>query len=168
MADTDAEFKQKIRTLIKKLRTLQAQTYELAEEMERLLDTNPTTGDLVRRLFEAWKVSWGGRYPGDQYAFAGAKDATNFKRLLKTFPPEEIERRMHAYLGDGDPFYTKGRHPLGLFVASINKHGTAQAAPDLELSAPTIPGCRHVPRCTSDQTHTKRTQADIRGETQPF
>jgi hypothetical protein len=138
MADDTEKRLARLAELQGKLREAHARCYELLEEMTDLLKAEPTKANHVRTLFGAFQGYWTKRY-GEKYVFASAKDAVQFKRLLRTLPVEEIIDRMERYVASHDPFHVRARHNLNVFVASINS-----------LGRPPEPQgwlCRHDPPC---------------------
>lgn len=164
-----------LREKLTKLRALQAEHLEKAAacgtEMDALLSGGAGIGEILKRLERHFNQVWSVRYaPGGKggYVWQFAKDVPNLKRLLKTLTVDDIERRMLAYLQNADPFFVKARHSFGLFVSTINQHASAEASEELELQAPTVPGCKHAPPCVSDQEHTRRRNAEMRSADAPY
>jgi len=154
MTDTQQQTK-----ILNQLASIKAEHLRLGDqllELEKLLTLNPTTGQQVKQLFEFWHAQWGLIYKRP-YVFAHAKDAASFKRLLKDLSIDEVRARMVRYLKDPDGFFQMQQHPLGLFVAQINRFtGSSFDRADRPV------GCTHEPACDSDVTHTRRLMQDRR------
>ena len=160
MADADKTTLKKLGTLLEKLREVQAQTYELAEEMQRLLAGEPGIGEKLKVVEAGYSDLWLGRYRSN-YVFNRVRDRPQIKRLLKSATPDALLDRALRYIKSNDPFYAEKRHPFGLFVSSWNSWAAPAESPeefDLEAAA----DCRHTPKCRSDQEHTKRKSAELR------
>lgn len=145
MADADKKTLERLGRLFVALRENQAKEYELLEEMQALLNGHAGVGDTLKQLYAAFDVAWCARYsPGEQnrYVWVYARDTPGLKRLLKSLPVEEIERRMLAYLRNDDPYYVRARHPFPVFLASINSHTAPAARP-----RPAPWSCEHTPKC---------------------
>lgn len=122
-----------------KLTKLHEKWFELAEQMaaindeiKNLLAGGPGIGEILKRLQRHYSECWAVRYRGD-YLFEFKKDVPNLKRLIKNLGVEEVELRMLRYLRNEDPYFMKGRHSFGLFVATINQHAAAGAHVEREL-----------------------------------
>jgi hypothetical protein len=152
----------KLRSAFGKLKSHQAAGAVLLEEIESLLASNATVKDHVKRLFACWAEHWHQQYR-EPYVFAGARDTAQFKRLLKAIDVDELEARMKHYLGNPDPFFSKNRHPLGIFVSTINAHG--KAAPKRSIVS-TRAVCDHEPRCPSTWAHGTLRAAEAAGDTE--
>ncbi len=160
MADTDKTTLKKLGTLLEKLREVQAQTYDLAEEMQRLLAGEPGIGARLKVVEAGFSDLWEGRYHAP-YVFNFLRDRPQIKRLLKSATPDAILDRALRYIKSNDPFYAEKRHPFGLFVSSWNSWAQAAESPDdFDLEAPA--DCNHSPRCASDAIHTRRKSAELR------
>lgn len=161
MADAEKKTLGTIGKLYAKLRELQAAEYEITEEIGKLLAGGPGTAAMLKRLEGTFERAWEVRYKG-RYLWAYAKDRPQLKRLLARFEAAEIESRMQTYISDGDEFYVKTRHSFGLFVISFNRLASFSTANTLaELVEPPA-DCKHAPRCTSDQEHTRKRTAELR------
>ena len=150
------------RVLVEQLRALQAQTYEVTEEVLKILAGDVAMGDQLKEFEAHFSVLWEGRY-GSAFAWQYTKDRPHTKRLIKLLGLDELKVRARVYLRDEDPFYTKCRHGFGLFVTNVNRFAAPPHVADLELAAPPVADCAHQPACRSDQEHTKRTMTDLRG-----
>lgn len=144
--------------LLDKLRELQAQTYEVTEELRKILGGQDALGDVLKRLEASFSAEWSRRYQ-TPYAWTYIKDRPHWKRLLKITSEADILARVCAYFHDEDPYISRAKHPFGLFVSRFN---TLVPAAPLTLDAPVVADCRHVPPCASDQLHTQRRTADMR------
>ena len=132
---------------------------DVLAEMDEILGGGVGIGAKLRQVEVAWQTAWSSRYHSE-YVFQFAKDRPQWKRLLKTFRPEELQLRMLGYIQDDDAFYVQRRHPLGLFWQAVNKYAPVDGhAFDL---VPTVADCRHTPRCASDQQHTTRKIQEMR------
>jgi hypothetical protein len=130
-------------------------------EMRIILAGGPTIGARLRQLEEAWRVTWGVRYPGGKYQFNKTIDVPAQKRLLREFTPAELMPRMQRYLADD--FYAARRHPFAAFAADINRWAAEASDPDApEISGEAPHDCKHVPPCRSDAEHTARRRQDRR------
>jgi len=140
----------------------QAKCFEIREEMARVLGGQAGIGMTLKRLQAWFDAQWTERYaPGSvkgAYVWQWAKDMALMKRLVKTLPVEEIERRMSAYLKSSEPFFAKNRHTFSLFVGSVNQF--AEFSKELHEELPAPVGCKHLPPCRSDQEHTRRRAED--------
>jgi hypothetical protein len=131
MADAEKQTLTKIAKLMERLRELQAQEYELTDEIRRLAGGGAGIGPDLKRAMAAFDASWCARYaPGlvGRYIWQGVRDVPAVKRLIKAIGVEELETRMARYVVDDDPFYVKARHPFGLFVANVNRFAAPAAA----------------------------------------
>lgn len=163
MADADKTRLARIGKLVEVLRDLQAKTYEVTEEMQRLLAGEAGIGDRLKQVETAWRAAWSSRYHGD-YVFTFAKDRPQIKRLLKTFTAEDLQVRMLNYIRNDDRYFVERRHPFGLFVSTINQHAPA-GDPDFGLEAADEfrpIGCKHEPPCRNDQQHTQKRMSELR------
>jgi len=148
-------------TLLEAVRDLQAKMNEEIEELTRAIHGGIMMADQVQDFEATFAALWSGRY-GGAYAWQYTKDRPQIKRLIKLLGLEELKGRAGAYLRESDPFYGKARHAFNLFVASVNRLTVPMAVDDLTLEAPPVADCLHVPRCVSDQEHTKRRMAEVR------
>jgi len=164
MADTDGEFRKKLIGQYKKIKVDLAKVYEGMEEMQRLLESNPTAAEGTKALFKAWTDIWGKRYPGTPYLFEYAKHGAAFKRFLKTMTQADIMERMNRFVQKNDRFYVASKHSVNVFIATVNEHGP-EALERGSIPAPI--GCQHVPPCETDQAHTSRRMSEMRGDGQP-
>lgn len=125
------------------------------EEMDAILAGKAGIGEILKRLEAHYDSVWAVRYaPGEtgRYVWQYAKDRPHLKRLVKKLGVDELEIRMVNYLKNPDPYYTKARHPFGLFVASVNTHASeGRAEGELALE--------------DDVAATKKRLAAIRGST---
>lgn len=157
MADSvDKVLREKFGRLLEKLREVQAQEFELVEEMQRLLGGEPGIGPTLKDLEQHYSTLWQARY-GTPYAFTYKKDVPALKRLIKLLGVDELKKRMERYQRSSDQFYTRAAHSFGLFVATINQH-TRDDAPTAAAPA----DCQHSPRCKSDAEHTLARRTDLR------
>lgn len=144
------------------LRELQAKTYEVAEELQALLNGEAITGDhlrIVEGLFESEYE----RIYGTRYGWQHAKDRPHLKRLIKLVGPEEMGRRIMAYFHEHDAWREQKRHTFGIFVTQFNQLAQARAGEPFELSPELMArDCHHHPPCTSDAMHTRRKAEDLR------
>jgi hypothetical protein len=147
--------------LTETLRELQAKTYEITEELQKILSGQDALGDVLKRLEKAFNDEWARVY-STAYRFDFAKDRAHLKRLLKMTTEADIQARVMSYFHEADDYTRRARHPFGLFVARFNTL-VPLAAPEafLELDAAPV-GCTHVPPCASDAAHTKRRREDLR------
>lgn len=147
--------------LMETLRELQAKTYEVAEEMNKILHGEAAMGDVLKQVEKAFSEEWKARY-GTPYVWQYVKDRPHWKRLLKNAGSDEVLQRIATYFADGDDYIRRARHPFGLFVSKFNTLARQADESTLELSAPVLSDCRHQPPCISDQEHTRRKQQDVR------
>ena len=63
----------------------------------------------------------------DKYLVTAA-DGPQLKRLLQTFEPDEIRKRMCRYLEDNDEWLVKQGHTLKLFASRINAYANGTPA----------------------------------------
>jgi hypothetical protein len=158
MADADKATIEKLKKLYEALRENEAKSYELLEEIGRVLGGEPGIGALLKEAEAAFAAAWSTRYPG-RYIWRYTQDRPNIKRLLKALGLEEFSARAKHYIADPDPYYLKARHSFALFVASINSHAVI-GADALELTPAS--DCKHTPRCQSQAVCTRRSAADLR------
>lgn len=161
---TDKEI-ERTRTLIAAFRVEHDKTAAILEELEILLTGGTGIAEKLKEAEGTYSELWAGRYRS-AYIWAYQKDRPHTKRLIKLLGVEELKARMARYLQNTDVFFTSRRHPYGLFVSTIVQHARANDQPmagDLELM-PNVYDCRHDPPCKSDQEHTKRRAAEMRGE----
>lgn len=156
---SDATLKiEHVRAAVKELRATEKRLGELATMLEARLEGSETASEQHKRVITAFVEAWAKRY-GRPYVFAGGKDATAVKRLLKVLPAEEIIQRIARYVTNDDPFYEKVKHSLSMFASTINQHG--DVLPEQQQLAGAV-GCGHRPRCRSDVEHTRKTTAELR------
>ena len=136
MADTDKATLKKIGVLIDTLRDLQAKTYDVTEEIQRLLAGDAGIGAKLKQVEQAWQLAWSSRYHAD-YVPNYTQDRAHIKRLLKTFTVAELQDRMIVYIKSQDPFYVSRRHPFAVFVASVNTHVEPPPVNEHQLSQKT-------------------------------
>lgn len=147
----------KMLKLLEAANDLHAKAGLILEEFDELLSGRAGIATLMKDFERAFDGIWGRRYAGGQtgrYIWRYAADRPHLKKLIKQLGPEEVARRAANYLTNDDPFLVRSRHPFGLFVSGINSYSGGGDVADLELSPPI--DCRHTPRCSSDQEHTKR------------
>lgn len=133
------------------------------DALTALLAQEPTVGQNAKKILDFYAGKWGLRHEGAKFIPNGAKDMNLLKRLQKDLEPGEICRRMLRYLASQDKFIVEAKHPIGLFVANVNKYALTQAEDDASFLRVQVVDCQHTPRCRSDQEHTKRKMADVRG-----
>ena len=127
-------------------------------DLRRLATAQPTTASEVRRLFEAFSAGWKRRY-GASYQFTGARDGAQFKRLLRSSTVVVLEAAIDHYLASDDRFLCENKHPLALFIGTVNRWTVVGDAYDVE-GRPV--GCRHSPTCRTDAEHTRKMIAERR------
>jgi len=157
MADADKATLEKVKKLYEALRENQAKGYELLEEIGRVLGGEPGIGALLKEAERAFETGWRSRYPGG-YIWRYTSDRPQMKRLLKVLTVEEIAARSVRFITNDDPFFVKGRHSFGMFVATINQH---TAAADFNQVLPPT-DCKHRPHCKTEADCTRRGAADLR------
>lgn len=156
--------KLKLQRLYETLRELQAKSYEVTEEIGRVLNGEAGIGDILRGLEQALSATWAARHR-TPYVWQYVKDRPNMKRLLKLLGgPDAIKARWLNYVRDDDPYLVKARHPFALFMSNVNRYADAGDTSELQLDADAPADCKHSPRCQSDQEHTRRRMADMRVE----
>lgn len=152
--------------LVGRLREIQAQTFEVTEEIERVLGGQQRLGDILKDLEHAFDSAWCARYaPGrtGAYVWAYVKDRPQMKRLVRMLGVDELKARFIRYMRNDDPFYVKARHPFGSLVSSVNTHAAqGEAAEGFDLADQPPAGCKHSPPCRNDVEHTRRRQQDLR------
>lgn len=160
MADVEKATLKKIGTLVEAFREQQARGYEILEEMQRLLAGEPGIAAKMKQVEGVFERAWEARYPG-RYVWNYKHSRPAIKRLLAKLTIPEIECRIANYIRCGDPFYVQRRHEFALFESQNNRFASAgQELPELEFDAPA--DCKHQPRCTSDQEHTRRKSGEMR------
>lgn len=132
------------------------------EEIVAVLNAEPSIGAQAKDLVGWFVQAWGQKYRGQTYVPTWGKDIASMKRLLKALTTVEIETAITRFLKSPDPFYANARHPLALFVGSVNKFTGNDALDDETFLQAPVVDCRHTPKCKSDQEHTRRRQADLR------
>ena len=125
--------------LVETLRELQAKTYEVTEELRKVLAGDVAIGDLLKEIEAEFSRHWEGIYHVP-YVWSYADDRVHTKRLLRVLTPADIIARMPAYLGCSDPYYTTAKHPWALFASprNINRWVPAQAPEDFALDAEAV------------------------------
>jgi hypothetical protein len=155
----EADLRRRAAVLLTALREAQAKTYEITEELERLISGEPGLGEQMRRLERVFDALWCARYaPGEtaRYVWNYKRDRPGLKKLIRRLAETDIENRMALYIQSADPYFVKNRHTFGLFVGSINQWAPEGTQPD-ELY-----DCYHMPPCRNDAEHTKRHILDLR------
>ncbi len=160
----NAEEKARLERMASRLRKGAQVLEELALEVEALITDQRTPGQQANDFAKWFGEEWSKRH-GQKYVDGGAKDRAQIKRLLAKLELEELKARGKRYLHTSDTFVQGAKHPLGLFVSGINKWGEDSGEPMLELEAARPADCKHEPPCSSDQEHTRRKMADMRGGT---
>lgn len=158
--------------LLDALDEVHRQQRALIDELRRTIGGGVPMGQLLKQSEKRFADLWSGRYPGE-YVWSWAKDRPQMKRLITKLGLEELDRRMVNYLRSSDDFFKARRHPFGLFVSTINQHAAkgVEPADDLTLAGGdengAVADCKHAPPCKSDTEHTRRRNAEMRGES-PF
>lgn len=132
MADEEKALRATLVKLVAELRAVQARSYELTEEIDRLLGGGAGVAALLKDVETAFAKAWAWRYANGSdvpYIWTPTRDKPQIKRLLRSLTVEELERRIWVYIKSEEPFYVNARHNFGLFVASINSHADRTAAP---------------------------------------
>jgi len=163
MADKEKATLARLVKLVDVLRDLQFKLDAITDEIALLLRGEKTSGDHLKELEGAFDLAWCAEYaPGQQgrYVWVKARDRGNWKRLLQSLDAAELKDRICVYLQNKDPFFVRGRHSFGLFVASINQHAKPQPIQTRAHSA--LMDCFHEPPCRSDEEHTARRSAELR------
>ena len=147
----------KIEKLLTALDELDEKRDSLKAEIRALVSGDEGIGAKMKAVRDAWSLFWQDRYH-TPYVWQFAKDNAQIKRLLKSMDVDELRERFVVYLGSSDPFFVKGRHSFGMFVATVNQH-----TPRREVVARPA-GCAHEPPCKSDAAHTSRCHYEVLGE----
>jgi hypothetical protein len=155
--DPIAQWKAKVTKLASDLRTVQAKTYEILEELHAVLGEGPEGGNHAKDLLSVFGRLWAERYGGEKYVFTWAKDGAQAKRLLRALPLDELEARIRRYLASTDPFVASRRHPWAIFCATVNSYAAAPARVERIL------GCIHELPCLSEAACTKLRMRAVRG-----
>lgn len=137
----------------------------ILEELEILLQGGVGIAEKLKEAEGVYVELYSARYRGT-YVWQYAKDRPQMKRLIKLLGMEELKARMARYIQNTDTFFTSRRHPFGLFVSTIVQHARANDQPlagELALDGGAVADCKHVPPCQSDQEHTRRRSAEMRG-----
>jgi len=153
----------KIARLLAKQDALLMEAAAINKELYALQTGGTTQGEDLKRLEQAFDYCWCERYtPGQigQYVWTYAKDRPQWKRLLRTLQPEDLEARAARYLASNESYYVERRHPFALFASSVNRWG-AERTDSFMLGAPPA-DCRHVPRCRTAADHTQAISAEMR------
>lgn len=160
MADAEKKTINRLKRLFDAYRETHTKGGELLEEINRLLNGEQGIADKLRALEHQLSLTWEARYHSP-YLWNYVRDRAQMKKLLKTLEPAEIAARWLSYLKDNDPFYVRSRHSFGFFAGNVNRFaGEAPAELQLDVDAPA--DCRHTPRCSSDQEHTRKRQSELR------
>lgn len=165
MAESKSPNVARLIKLLETARDLHIKTGALLDEFDELLGGGAGIASQMKAFMEAFDTAWCARYAAGQhgrYIWRYAVDRPNIKRLLKALGLVEMVKRATVYVSNEDPYVIRSRHPFGLFVSGINSYCGEGDAADLELSAQSAIDCRHAPRCTSEQEHTKKKQAELR------
>ena len=165
MADVSKDALKKVERLLAVFKEGHDRNTALLEEITELLGGGVGIAAHLRAFEVAFDVLWCERYAKGQtnrYVWRFAVDRPNIKRLLKTIGLEELKSRAFNYLRSDDAFLVRSRHPFGLLVHGINGYANEGDAPELHLEAPTVADCRHLPRCASDQQHTRLKAQEMR------
>jgi hypothetical protein len=159
----------KIKKLLETLAELRTKESDVLAEMETLLGGGVGIAAQLKAVQHAFETAHATRYSG-RYVWQHTRDVPNLKRLIKSLGVEELRVRFGNYLRNNDRFFTTARHSFGAFVASVNQHAAAgNALPEgFELDAPAVADCKHHPPCTTDQQHTRRKMAEVRGDSSAF
>lgn len=156
----------KLTKLLPLARELHDKLGAVLEEMDAIAGGGAGIASQVKTFETAFDGAWCGRYAAGQhgrYMWRKTVDVPNIKRLIKGLGLDELLGRMTRYIASEDPFLIRARHPFGLLVSGINSYAAQATAPeDFALDAPTVPDCKHTPRCTSDQQHTDRKMRELR------
>ena len=147
----------KIEKLLTALDELDEKRDSIKAEIRALVSGDEGIGAKMKAVRDAWSGLWESVYH-TAYVWQFAKDNAQIKRLLKSMDVDELRERFVVYLGSSDPFFVKGRHSFGMFVATVNQH-----TPRREVVARPA-GCAHEPPCKSDAFHTSRCHYEVLGE----
>ena len=139
----------KIEKLLTALDDLDEKRDSIKAEIRALVSGDEGIGAKMKAVRDAWSLLWELLYR-TPYVWQFAKDNAQIKRLLKSMSVDEVKARTTAYLMNSDPFFVKGRHSFGMFVATVNQH-----TPRREVVARPV-GCEHENACVSDAHHTRR------------
>jgi len=136
------------------------------EEIDEVIGGGAGIASQIKMFEAGFDAVWCERYARGQtgrYVWRFSSDVPQIKRLLKMLGLDELKGRVIRYIANDDPFLVRARHPFGLFVSGINSYaGEGQAPAPLELEAEAPIDCRHTPRCSSEQAHTRRRSAEMR------
>lgn len=116
-----------------------------------------SAGTAAKELIADFVIQWGKKY-GAIYVPNWGKDMKAMKTLLQTLTEQELRLRLSSFLASQDKFVVETRHNLSAFPSVVNKLTVAEQS---DLFAPAM-DCTHVPRCKSDQEHTRRKLAERR------
>jgi hypothetical protein len=133
----------------------------LIDELQTIVEGGEPIGALLKHATAHFAELWTARY-GGAYVWQHTRDQPQMKRLIKQLGAADVEDRMLNYIRNGDDFFKQRKHPFTLFVSTVNQHaskGTEPASIDLE---PEAVDCHHIPKCRSDQEHTRRRQEEMR------
>jgi len=151
--------REKFEALLKRIAANLAKAGEDLGALEALLNEQATPGQLAKRAIDNFGALWVRRYRQVHVIANWPAAMAAMKRLLKDMPLDELNARAARYLESRDPFYAEARHPLMMFVSTINKWGATPRA-ELDFSGPS--DCQHDPRCLTDAAHTMRRQSELR------
>lgn len=142
---------------IQKVRVAWGKLGDELEALEAILTGEATPGQQARDILKTYAAVWRTRYNDEQLVINWPKDTAIIKRLLRTLPLEEINRRIVAFFDHRDRFYVEARYPIAMFASAINKLGGRGPAgvDDDVLTAPPS-DCRHAPKCRTDVECTRK------------
>jgi hypothetical protein len=149
-----------LRTLIEASIVLAEKQQQLIAEMHALVEGKAGIAARMRIVSDGFLEAWAERYRS-KYVWNGTEDSPAAKRLLQRLDPEEIVMRARKYLHSEEEFYLATRHSFRLFARDINRF--AREVQGLAFDTSTVTDCRHNPPCRSDQEHTRKRTAEMRG-----
>lgn len=126
-----------------------------------------TEGQQARDTVEEFRKRWKAMHSGETYVVTNWAAATvAMKKLIKELGQAEVIRRMPRYFSNGDPFYTKNRHPLHSFCRDISKFGAGrrleESATDDRDDDDAPADCKHSPTCKTDAACTRLKSQELR------
>lgn len=137
-------------------------------EINELLAGGAGIGAKLKDFQAHFDGAWGQRYAKGEtgrYQWNFKIDTVHMKRLIGSLGLEELKRRASLFIRDSDEFLCRpsNRHRFGLFVHNINGYAKPNETEDFSLEDEDgVPGCTHTPRCTRDDIHTAKKNADMR------
>lgn len=143
--------------ILEKIKAHDAKRGELLDELQAVLEAEPTAGQNAKRLLDYFVKNWERKYRPAKMVVNGAKDMGALKRLLGQLNVDEVAARIVAYFKGADKFVLDARHSLPVFISRINELSSTPID-----GAQAVIGCTHEPPCHDDAEHTRKQMAERR------